>query len=341
MTRKELRESVERYLQGKRNERWSDSEINSYLDEAQLEFCRLSKIPETEVSSTFVASSPTTLAATLSISGRNATVSSITKSGVSAGHDLAVGDSSLVTDSSSTSRNGGFLVTAAPDNTTFDYLIAEGLSQTATGDSITFIKTGPIISKPSTILEVTGVTLNGRELAFYTQSDLDRAAHSYGGGRIMDTVLGPTMSPFNSVGIVTSPKSWRDVDGKPEAVVMSERSASSFRVFPLPSLPEHIYVEKDATTKVSLSLIIKGVIKPTTLSADTSTPDIPESYHEALIYGALDRAYMKESQLRNVDKSNMFRGRFLGLVGEAQRNEGLNSGSLGGGRNEIRIRVSR
>ena len=120
MTRKELRESVERYLQGKRNERWSDSEINSYLDEAQLEFCRLSKIPETEVSSTFVASSPPTLAATLSISGRNATVSSITKSGVSAGHDLAVGDSILVTDSSSTSRNGGFLVTAAPDNTTFD-----------------------------------------------------------------------------------------------------------------------------------------------------------------------------------------------------------------------------
>jgi hypothetical protein len=335
MTRKELRESVERYLQGKRNERWSDSEINSYLDEAQLEFCRLSKIPETEVSSTFVASSPTTLAATLSVSIRNVTV--VTESA----HSLSVGDSILVTDSDNTARNGGFLVTKVTDTVTFNYLIAEGLSQTATGDSINLIKTGPITSKPSSILEVTGVTLNGRELAFYTQSDLDRAAHAYGGGRIMDTVLGPTMSPFNSVGIVTSPKSWRDVDGKPEAVVMSERSASSFRVFPLPSLPEHIYVEKDATTKVSLPLIIKGVIKPTALSADTSTPDIPESYHEALIYGALDRAYMKESQLRNVDKSNMFRGRFLGLVGEAQRNEGLNSGSLGGGRNEIRIRVSR
>ena len=109
MTRKELRESVERYLQGKRNERWSDTEINSYLDEAQLEFCRLAKTPETEVSDTLV-SSPTPIAASLSVSGRTVTVSKT-------GHLLAVDNSILIAGSANNERNGGHLITAKADNT--------------------------------------------------------------------------------------------------------------------------------------------------------------------------------------------------------------------------------
>ena len=158
---------------------------------------------------------------------------------------------------------------------------------------------------------------------------------------MVQTALGATPSPFYNIDTSFYPKKWRDSQGKLEAVVMSERSATSFRLFPLPREPEHIYLDKDASTKVSQNMIIRGVLNPTSLTLETSVPQIPVSYHEALIYGALDRAYLKESQLRNVDKANMFRGRFMGLVDEARRNEGLNSGSIGGGRNELRIRVSR
>ena len=113
MTRKELRESVERYLQGKRNERWSDSEINSYLDEAQLEFCRLSKIPETEFSSTIynfssasVAPSPTPVAGVVSASGRTVSLTSAV-----ALTTLAVNDSVLVDGADNINFDGGHVVT--------------------------------------------------------------------------------------------------------------------------------------------------------------------------------------------------------------------------------------
>tara|TARA_R100000750_G_C2343207_1_gene95105 strand:+ start:1117 stop:2121 length:1005 start_codon:yes stop_codon:yes gene_type:complete len=334
MTRKELRESVERYLQGKRNERWSDSEINTYLNEAQLEFCRLSKIPETESSTLQIPPIPNPVSATLSASGRVATIAEES-------HGLSVGDSVLVSESTNTYCDGGHLVTVVTDDT-FEYLLPENTSQTVASESVNYVATGPIFTKPATILEITSVTLDGRELAIYTQSDLDRAANSGSGGvRMVQTALGATPSPFYTINSSYYPKKWRDSQGKLEAVVISERSASSFRVFPLPSEPEHVYLDKDAATKVSQGFIIRGVLNPTKMTLDTETPQIPESFHEALVYGALDRAYLKESQLRNVDKSNMFRGRFLSLVGEAQRNEGLNSGSIGGGRNELRIRVAR
>ena len=334
MTRKELRESVERYLQGKRNERWSDSEINTYLNEAQLEFCRLSKIPETESSTLQIPPIPNPVSATLSASGRVATIAEES-------HGLSIGDSVLVSESTNTYCDGGHLVTVVTDDT-FEYLLPENTSQTVASESVNYVATGPIFTKPATILEITSVTLDGRELAIYTQSDLDRAANSGSGGvRMVQTALGATPSPFYTINSSYYPKKWRDSQGKLEAVVISERSASSFRLFPLPSEPEHIYIDKDASTKVSQGFIIRGVLNPTKMTLDTETPQIPESFHEALVYGALDRAYLKESQLRNVDKSNMFRGRFLSLVGEAQRNEGLNSGSIGGGRNELRIRVAR
>ena len=423
MTRKELRESVERFLQGKRNERWSDSEINTYLNEAQLEFCRLSKIPETEYSDLSISSSPTPISGVVSVGGRTVSLTSATVLTT-----LAVDDSVLVEGSTNTYIDGGHLVTkivkssaaiavtsinigtevittaahglttgdkviftisSGVDDTlptglsasiayyakvvdsttfnvastsggvsltfsdalvgtstigasTFEYLLPENISQTSTGEAVTYVETGPVFTKPATILEITSVTLDGRELAIYTQSGLDRAANSGSDGvRMVQTALGATPSPFYTLDASFYPKKWRDSQGKLEAVVISERSASSFRLFPLPSEPEHIYIDKDASTKVSQGFIIRGVLNPTKMTLDTETPQIPESFHEALVYGALDRAYLKESQLRNVDKSNMFRGRFLSLVGEAQRNEGLNSGSIGGGRNELRIRVAR
>ena len=424
MTRKELRESVERFLQGKRNERWSDSEINTYLNEAQLEFCRLSKIPETEYSDLSISSSPTPISGVVSVGGRTVSLTSATVLTT-----LAVDDSVLVEGSTNTYIDGGHLVTKIVKSSaaiavtsinigtevittaahglttgdkviftissgvddllppelsasiayyvttvvsetrfkvsttlggtalsfsvalvgtstigasTFEYLLPENISQTSTGEAVTYVETGPVFTKPATILEITSVTLDGRELAIYTQSGLDRAANSGSDGvRMVQPALGATPSPFYTLDASFYPKKWRDSQGKLEAVVISERSASSFRIFPLPSEPEHVYIDKDASTKVSQGFIIRGVLNPTKMTLDTETPQIPESFHEALVYGALDRAYLKESQLRNVDKSNMFRGRFLSLVGEAQRNEGLNSGSIGGGRNELRIRVAR
>ena len=95
-------------------------------------------------------------------------------------------------------------------------------------------------------------------------------------------------------------------------------------MFPLPSSDEFVYIDQDADTKVSQKLIIQGVLRPDSLSADTSVPQIPK-HSQALIYGSLEETYLKETQLRNVDKAQSYEVRFLEMASEALRNEGLNS----------------
>ena len=341
MTRKQLRESAERYLQDARNDRWTDSEINTYIDEAQMEFCRLAKIISADFTENLVTVGTRKTLAVLTTSGRTITVTLVAP----AVHTLAIGDSVLISDTDDNYRKGGHLVISVPSNTTsvssFQYLLPENVSQT-TSETVTFVETGPVYTKDSTILEVTSVTLDGRELAAYTQSDLDAASNKYKNSSIyVRTALGSTPSPFSSLNSGYSPTRWRDSHGQIEGFVMSQRSATTFRVFPLPSNEEHVYLDKDASTKVSQTLRVQGVLNPTALALDTSVPQIPESYHEALVFGALDRAYLKESQLRNMDKAQLFKVKFLEMAAEARRNEGLNSGSLGRGRNQISMRVWR
>ena len=74
MTRKELRQRVERLLQDSDNKRWSDPEINEYLDDAQLDFCRIAKNPKTSVSQNLVNVAKRYTDASISISSKTATV---------------------------------------------------------------------------------------------------------------------------------------------------------------------------------------------------------------------------------------------------------------------------
>ena len=334
MTREQLRQRVERLLQDSENKRWTDVEINGYLDDAQLEFCRIAKIPKTSYSQNLVDTGTRQTDGSLSVSSKTVTIT------VGSSHSLVVDDSVLVSGSTNSTRNGGHIVASIPSNTSFTYIL--GSAETGSESSITIQETGPVFSKPSTILEMTSVTIDGRELAVYTEHELNGAANRYiGANRYLNTSLGPTPAPFFNLDSYYSTTKWRDVEGRIEAGIYNERSASTFRVFPLPSKDEHVYVDKDAVSKVSQTMIIQGVQNPDAMSADSSIPVIPVTYHESLVYGAVERAYLKESQLRNVDKSALYRAKFMEMVGEAHRNESMNSGTVGFGRNQLSHRVLR
>ena len=328
MTRKDLRLRVERLLQDSDNRRWEDTEINGYLDDAQLEFCRMAKVPRTTTSQVLVTVATRRTSCTSSISSKTVT---ITLNG-SDTHTLAVNDTVLMSGSSNSNINGGHVVTSVPNNQSFTFL----LDQTGSGSDsgITMIQTGPNFTKASTVLEMNSVSLDGRELALHTESKMNNASNrNISSNYYLNTTLGATPAPFFDVNNYYDVPKWRELEGQPEAAIFSERSASTFRIFPLPSKEEHVYVDKDASTKVSKTLLVDGVEKPVSLSTDASTPIIPEYYHEALVYGSLERAYLKESQMRNMDKANSYRFKFLELVTEALRNEALNSMSIGRGRN--------
>ena len=340
MTRKELRQRVERLLQDSDNKRWSDTEINGYIDDAQLEFCRLSKVPKTTVSQNLVDVSTRRTSASLVLSGKTVTVTLNTGDV----HTLAADDAVLITGSTSSSRNGGHIVTSVPSNTTstsnFTYVLPSTESGSETG--IIVMETGPVYTKPTSIMEMTSVSIDGRELAIYTESELNGAANRHvSTSTYLNTSLGLTPAPFFNLPSYYEATKWRDVEGRIEAVVFNEKSASSFRVFPLPSDDEHLYVDKDASSKVSQEMLVHGVQRPTALSADTSTPIIPDSFQESLVFGSLERAYMKESQLRNVEKSGFYRSKFNEYVVEAMRNESMSSGSISTGRNQMSHRVWR
>lgn len=51
---------------------------------------------------------------------------------------------------------------------------------------------------------------------------------------------------------------------------------------------------------------------------------LPDMYSEALVYGTLERAFLKENELRNLQKSQIWRSKFYEIVIDCQRREGQN-----------------
>ena len=86
---------------------------------------------------------------------------------------------------------------------------------------------------------------------------------------------------------------------------------------------------------------LRGTRVVSDLATETTNPTIAERYHECLVWGALERAFLKESQSKDVNKSSMYSQRFTAMVKEAMMQEGLVSSSNSEGRNESRFRVSR
>ena len=77
------------------------------------------------------------------------------------------------------------------------------------------------------------------------------------------------------------------------------------------------------------------------LSSDTSTPTVNSYWHEAIVYGALERAWLKESKLQNAEKSTLYRSKFMEQANQARYMEGMTSGALSEGRNQSGFRVNR
>jgi hypothetical protein len=62
---------------------------------------------------------------------------------------------------------------------------------------------------------------------------------------------------------------------------------------------------------------------------------------DTLTFGALERAYLKEHDLRNVEKSEYFRNKKMGMIADVDRSEPLNPASITGGVNFNRLVVRR
>jgi len=338
MNRKQIRERVETALQDKDNRHWTDAELNQYIDDALVEFTRISKYPQSEGSATNPGGTTplgeATQTGTLTIDGKTAT---ITFSGV---HGYSANDVVVVSGATPAEYNGAFPI-LVPSTTTLTYRVS--LGDAVTDSSVSVFRIGPTYTKPSTIAEIVSASIDGRELSIHTESELNAAASSRGYRHFMlESSMGFHPNAFTSaISTVDNTPKWRTQTGPIEAIIFNNRTASTFRIYPLPKADKDLYVDKDATTKVFHTLTIRGVPVSSGLSSDTTSPDINAYWHEAIVYGALERAWLKESKLQNVEKSNMYRSKFMEHANQARYMEGMKSGALSEGRNQGGFRINR
>lgn len=338
MNRKEIRERVESALQDDSNRHWADREINQYIDDALVEFTRLARYPQTTADATNpgggTALGEASKTGTLTVDGKTATIT------FSEAHGYSEGDVLLVSGGAPDEYNGPFNI-LVPSSTTTTYKVSFGAD--VTDSSVSVFRVGPSYTKPSTIDEVISVSIDGRELSIHTESELNAAASSrHHRSFMLESTMGFHPNAFSSAifSINHTPR-WRDQYGPIEAVVFNHRTSDTFRIYPLPKENRDLYVDKDATTKVFHKLSVRGVPKVSGLSSDTSTPGIHSYWHEAIVFGALERAWLKEGQVKSLEKSQMYRAKFLEQAQIALRQEGITSGTLSEGRNSGGFRINR
>ncbi len=338
MNRKQIRERAETALQDTANKHWSDGELNTYIDDACNEFTRRVRYPQVEGYATNGSSGTTigeaTKTGTLTTNSKTATIT------FGSVHGYAEGDAINVVDGAPSQYLGTFIV-AVPSTTTITYKITT--SGAVTDSSVTVFRVGPLFTIPSTIAEIVSISIDGRDLNIFTESELNAAASSSGNRHFMlESSMGFHPNAFSSVvASADNTPRWRDQNGPIEAAVFNNRTASTFRIYPLPKDLKDMYFDKDATVKVFHSLKVRGVPKDSSLASDTATPTVNAYWHESLVWGSLERAYLKESQQRNAEKSGFYRQKFLENVTQAVTMEGMTSGALSEGRNQSGFVVNR
>lgn len=335
MTRAELRQRVESYLQDKENRRWSDEEINDYLDDTQKEFVRLVRYPH--VTAEVSISDGTSKSGTLTVSGKTATIT------FSTAHGYSNGDAINVAGVSPAEYAGSFLV-RVPTTTTLTYKVRTGAS--VTGASATVIKLGPNFSRPDTIQEIVSANIEGIDLLLLTEGEINSAVfRSTSRSAFMEGVFGTVPNPFTTIKTTylgsNAEVSWKERTGEISALVSNSLTESTFRIWPLPEGDDQLYIDKDAGSKVFKKIEIRGVPVINAMTSDSASPTIDSYWHESLVWGALYRAYLKESQSRDVQKSDMYRSKFAEYTQMAIQSEGLTSASRSEGRNETRFRLTR
>lgn len=335
MTRAELRKRVESYLQDKENRRWTDSELNDYINDSQKEFVRLVRYPH--VTAEVDISDGTSVSGTLTASGKTATITT------TSAHGFSTGDAVYVSGVSPAEYAGSFIIRKSSD-TAFTYKVRVGAS--VTGSSASCIKIGPKFSRPSTIQEIVSANIEGVDLLLLTEGEINSAVfRSTSRSAFMEGVFGTMPNPFTTLKTTyigtNADTSWKDRTGEISALVSNSLTESTFRIWPMPGTDEQLYIDKDATPKVFKKIEIRGVPVINDLASDTSTPTIDAYWHESLVWGALSRAYLKEGQGRDVNKSDMYRAKFVEWTQMAIQSEGLTSASRSEGRNETRFRITR
>ena len=338
MNQKQIRERVETALQDSGNRHWSDGEINTYINDALNEFTRRVRYPQIEGFATNPSSGTTigeaTKTGTLTADSKTATITFDTA------HGYAEDDAINVVDGAPSQYIGTFIV-SVPSTTTITYRVTT--TGSVTDSSVSVFRVGPIFTIPSTIAEIVSISLDGRELNIFTESELNAAASINGNRHFMlESSMGLHPNAFSTT--ITSTDNtprWREQNGPIEGAVFNNRTSSTFRIYPLPKDTKDIYKDKDATTKVFHSLKVRGVPLDSSLASDTTSPKVNAYWHESLVWGALERAYLKESQQRNTENSGFYRQKFLENVAQASTMEGMTSGALSEGRNQSGFVVNR
>ena len=135
-----------------------------------------------------------------------------------------------------------------------------------------------------------------------------------------------------------------DSSGNPTFAITDEGAGFNFGdtiVVTDPGITSNTATLTVTDAKLVKKIKLRGTPLLADLDSDSASPTISTRYHECLVWGALERAFLKESQSKDVSKSEMYKSRFMQTVAEAKSLEGMVSSSNSEGRNESRFRVAR
>jgi hypothetical protein len=247
------------------------------------------------------------------------------------------------------------------------------------------------VALPSTLMDISGGSLSGRELPVVTTSEMKKLSSE---GRLPATTKEGEYSVTQIFGnpLWNYVEDWTTVTGTPQALIIDQRSSGTITVWPIPieeatlkltgtsrppRMSDEVPYQYSDTTSSTFPVIrtivttLQGWIMGTStdliddantellfdstqqtitngtnvfniVSTDYKTTcDIDPVWVDALTYGTLERAYLKEHDLRNVEKSGYFMNKKMQLIADAHRVEPLNPASITGGINLNRMIVRR
>ena len=255
--------------------------------------------------------------------------------------------------------------------------------------SVAISSTTYLIPLPTGLMDISGGSIEGRELPVVTTSEMKRM-HSDGSLPLVIKDGESSITQIFGNPLWSSVEDWRTTSGKVQYLVLDQRSSETIRVWPIPTedltlllagtlrpirmsdeVPFNYTDNSDADNEVTRNIItaLNGWVTGTTLTDDAdqslilnetdktitlgddvfsvddsnyqTTCAIDAVWVDTLTFGTLERAYLKEHDLRNVEKSEYFRKKKMGMIKDADMVEPLNPASITGGINFNRLVVRR
>ena len=302
----DIRSRVVTILQDTSYTRWTKTELNNYINDSLLDLVRTIRLPTADVSltinsSTYLLSLPTNL---MDISG-----------GSIAGRELPMVTTSEMKSLASQGRlptvikDGEYSVTEIFGNPIWskieDWTASTGTPQALVIDqkSSSIIRVWPIPTDEA-LIKLTG-TQRPKRMS-------DEVPYSYTDNSETDEEFWETRTIANSL------IGWASTDELVDSLGRSFVFDSTSQIISGAGV-EFVIIESDYVT----------------------TCDIDYVWVDALTFGALERAYLKEHDLRNVEKSEYFKNKKLAITIDAHRTEPIHPASITGGVNLNRFIVRR